>query len=185
VSEDENIQCELDRDSASSTLTSATKHASPLLAWFLSGDKYLHEESLNGENSHTGKGALLYLFVFVLNEFIFRFIPHTGMGTLSYLLVCVMVVFLVVLILTFMSRRVLFGANTRRPDPVIGLPDQTATRHDYQNVIPAFPEKTWLIKRIAAYVDIQCCVFAAVITGWSLMFLVSIPYFLLQHAKII
>jgi hypothetical protein len=171
MNEDENTQSKLKKWSAPF-----------FLKWFLSGDKYLHENSLpdNVFDSIIRKGALLYAFVFALNEFIFHFVSYTGILVLRYLLGYPMIITVVGLALTPIARRILFGVHTQRPNPAIGLPDRMATRHDYQNVIPPYGGKGWLIKRLAAYVVLQCSVNAAVLCGWAIMLAISIPYFLLQ-----
>lgn len=148
--------------------------------WFLKGDKYLHEDSLNNRPLLWKVGVLLYVCVFVLNEFIWHFTPYTGMGALKFLLGYSMLAFVGAAGCLLISRRMLFGANIYRPDPAIGLPNRIAPRLDYQNVIPPYGENKWLIKRLAAYADLQCSLIIDVVVGWVLLIPISIPYFLLQ-----
>lgn len=151
-----------------------------LVRLILSGDKYLHENSLNNRKDLWLVGALLYLCVFVLNEFIWRFIPYRGIFAVKFLMAYPMFFFVIALSVLLVTRRLLFGINPYRPDPAIGMPDRTSPRMDYQNVIPAYGEKKWLRKRLESYVDLQCSMIIDVVLGWGLVDAFFIPYFLFQ-----
>ena len=153
---------------------------SPVVTWFLSGDKYLHENSLNKANAHMWVGALLYVCVFILNEFIWRFFPYTGTQTFKFWIGLPSIVFLGAFVMVIITRRLLFGENTTRPAPAIGLPNRTTPRLDYQNVIPPYGENKWLIKRLTVYLDLQCTWIMIEVVGWNLSVAISIPYYLLQ-----
>lgn len=154
---------------------------SPVVAWFLRGDKYLHEDSLNNRKELWTVGALLYVCVFVINEFIWRFMPFTGMRTAKILLGYPMFFSLCAYVVVLITRRILFGANTMRPNPARGMPNRTAPRLDYQNVIPPYGENKWLTKRLAAYADLQCCMILDVFIAWYLAIVFSMPYYLFQE----
>lgn len=152
-----------------------------LLVWFLKGDKFLHGDT---EKKYSriflGVGACLYVCVLVINELIWHFTPYRGMDALIYLFKPPFFLFWTCFMIVFVTRRILFGANIRRPAPLRGLPDNTEPRVDYQNVIPPVGEKKWLINRIAAYVDIFFNFQMLMILGWAITTPFSMPYFLLQ-----
>jgi hypothetical protein len=155
----------------------------PLLVWFLKGDKYLHEDSAKKHGTLMGIGVYLYVCVFVTNEFIWHFTPYTGMRAFNYLQRTPFFLFVVSCFILYVTRRVLFGANRTRPDPARYLPNRITVRLDYQNVIPSVGEKKWLLKRIAAYVDLYCGFILLIVLGWEFVHLISIPYFLLQKSN--
>jgi hypothetical protein len=153
---------------------------SPMVAWFLRGDKYLHEDSLKNRNNILGYGALLYAGVFVVNEFVWHFTSQAGMSNLMLMITYPGVLFVPVFGFSIISRFILFGASDRRPNPAIGLPNRTETRIDYQNAIPPYGAKKWLMKRLSAHVELQCKFIMLVVVGWALAATISMPYFLLQ-----
>jgi hypothetical protein len=173
----------LDENSGMNELNETTKtpiQPSPMVAWFLRGDKYLHEDSHRNRNSHIGIGALLYICVFIINEFVWHFTPHTGFRNIGFFLPYLMLIFTLAFVSIIISRRILFGKNDQQPDPAIGLPDQTTPRLDYQNVIPPYKMHKWLIKRFAAYASLLCGLIVEVEIGWMLAGAIAMPYFMLQ-----
>lgn len=157
-----------------------TDELPPVVVWLLKGDKYLHEDSLKNRNSLLGVGTLLYVCVFVLNEFVWHFTPNTGMGALKFLLGYPIILGTSAGGILFITRRLLFGANTRRPNPAVGMPNRTVVRLDYQNVIPPYRATKWLTKRLAVYIDLLCTFIMIAVGGWAIATAISMPYFLMQ-----